>query len=89
MGMGRRYAGILGTLAFSTVLVHGVTHDAGAAETLLRASGALVVMAGVGAIIGALAGWTVAEAVRASLIRRLTQPQATDVEVRHSDGLTQ
>ena len=80
--MGRRYAGILGMLAFATVLVHGVTHDAGAEDTILRASGALAVMAAVGAAIGALAGWTVAEAVRAKLIRQLTQSHETD-EARH------
>lgn len=78
--MGRRYAGILGMLAFATVLFHGAMHDAGAEATLWRACGAMVVMAVVGATIGALAGWTVAEAIRSKLIRQLSQvnEQATE-----------
>jgi hypothetical protein len=75
--MGRRYAGILGMLAFATVVVHGVTHDAGAEATLWRACGAMLVMAALGAAIGALAGWTVAEAVRARLIRQISEATET------------
>jgi hypothetical protein len=60
-------------LAFATVLVHGVMHDAGAEATLLRACGAMAVMSAVGAAVGSLAGWTVADAVRAKLVRQLSQ----------------
>jgi hypothetical protein len=81
--MGRRYAGILGLLAFAMVLVHGVLNGGGAEATLLRACGSMAVMAVVGATIGGLAGWIVADSVRAQLIRQLSQSQQPE-EARRS-----
>ena len=62
--MGRRYAGILGALAFLTVVGRGLI-DGGGAETTLRiAVTSLFVMAVVGVIVGRLAAWFVEESIR-------------------------
>jgi heme exporter protein D len=71
--MGRRYAGILGLLAFATVLGHGVMHGGHAETTLPLACGLMFVFAAVGATVGSLAGWIVADAVRTKLILQLAE----------------
>jgi hypothetical protein len=71
--MGRPYAGILGLVAFATVLGHGVLHGEQAGTTLPLACTALFVFAVVGATVGSLAGWIVADAVRTKLIRQLAE----------------
>jgi hypothetical protein len=80
--MGRRYAGILGLLAFATVLCHDAMHGGGAETTLLAACGALFVFAAVGAIVGSLAAWIVADAVRSKLVRQLAESASEQHERR-------
>ena len=61
--MGRVYAGVLGLIAFLTVLIRGAM--AGSFEsTLCTAVAYLFAFAAVGAVVGRLAGWVVDESVR-------------------------
>lgn len=62
--MGHTYAGILGVVAFLTVIGRGLI-DGGGVETTLRfAVASLFVMAAVGMIVGRLAEWFVEESMR-------------------------
>jgi hypothetical protein len=62
--MGRTYAGILGPLAFATVLIRGLILVDGAAATLKLAMICLFVFAIVGLVIGRVAETTVLESVK-------------------------
>jgi hypothetical protein len=62
--MGRSYAGILGPLAFATVIARGVLSQAGLEGTLLAASAALFVFAAIGYVVGQTAAHLVGESVR-------------------------
>ena len=62
--MGRAYAGILGPLAFALVCARGVLAAGGAEATLLAATAALFVFAGIGYLAGQLADYLVRESVR-------------------------
>jgi AAA+ superfamily predicted ATPase len=62
--MGRTYAGILGSLAFSTVVLRGAIAGLSAPSTLLTATISLFAFAGIGWIAGSLAETIVDEAVR-------------------------
>ena len=70
--MARRYAGILGTLAFSLTVFLGLLRGAGAESTLFSAITSLVTFAVVGAAIGAWAGWIVNDSVQTQLANELT-----------------
>ena len=78
--MGRAYAGVLGPLAFVTVIAQGLIHSASAEETLWRAALALGVFAVIGCIAGQIAGRIVEDAVRgrltAEMARRATEKPA-------------
>ena len=65
--MGRHYAGILGLLAFHTIVMRGLVHGAGVESTLIAAAFHLFLFAFVGYIVGQLAGWLVLDSVRANL----------------------
>ena len=65
--MGRSYAGVLGPLAFATVLVRGMARDGGIQGTIWQAVIGLFAFAIVGAVLGQLAGWIVDDSVRARL----------------------
>lgn len=71
--MGRIYAGILGPLAMTVVVVRGIKDSSGVEGTLLTAIVALVVYAVIGFVVGAIAQSTVDESVR----RKLEQQLAT------------
>ncbi|HEX4146409.1 MAG TPA: hypothetical protein VHY91_23105 [Pirellulales bacterium] len=71
--MGRAYAGVLGPLAFSTVLAHGLIHSASAQETLWRAAVALGAFAIIGCVAGQIAGQIVEDAVRGRLTAEMAQ----------------
>ena len=74
--MGRAYAGVLGPLAFLTVLAQGLVHSASAQETLWRATVALVAFAVIGCIAGQVAGWIVEDAVRGRLTAEMARRAA-------------
>jgi hypothetical protein len=60
----RRYAGILGSLAFLTTLIRGMLHGGDPETVLWSAWCALLAFALVGGIAGRLAAWIVEDAVR-------------------------
>lgn len=76
--VGRRYAGLLGSLAFATTLFHGVLHNAGVQATVGRATAALAVFAVIGGILGLIAERTVEESVRTTLAEKLAQRKASE-----------
>lgn len=61
--MGRVYAGVLGPIAFLTVLARGAMAG-GFETTLITAVACLFAFGAVGAVVGRLAGWIVDESVR-------------------------
>ena len=65
--MGRKYAGILGPLACATVVARGLLGRHSVEATLLSASLCLFAFAAVGFVLGELAAWIVADAMRARL----------------------
>ena len=88
--MGRTYAGILGTVSFSTVLVRGLIDGGGVESTLLTACACLFVFAALGAVVGRTAAWVVDESVRAKVNAELDALQAaqgtTDAAARAPRG---
>ena len=62
--MGRIYAGVLGPLAFCTVIVRGLRGAEGAESTLGSAAIALAVFSAAGYLIGQTAQWVVEESVQ-------------------------
>lgn len=74
--MGRTYAGVLGCLAFATVLVHGAIHHAGLEATVVRAVGMMVGFAVVGFLLGSVAQNVVEESVRARMAQELAERAA-------------
>jgi hypothetical protein len=65
--MGRKYAGILGPLACATVVARGLLLRHSIEETLLSASLCLFAFAALGYVLGELAAWIIADAMRARL----------------------
>jgi len=65
--MGRSYAGILGLLAFCTVVVRGTIDGAGVESTMKLACLCLFGFALIGLVVGNLASWIVEEAVMTRL----------------------
>lgn len=61
--MGRAYAGILGPLAFVTVIARTVLDGGNAQHTLLCAMGALFVFATIGYVVGLIAERVVVEGI--------------------------
>jgi hypothetical protein len=72
----RIYAGILGLLAFLTVLAHSVVHPSPIDGALLRAWLSLVVFAAVGYVIGRIAEHTIDELVQTHITEQLGQQTA-------------
>jgi hypothetical protein len=65
--MGRNYAVVMGTLAFSTVVLRCVLRSSAVEATVGQAVIGLFVFAAIGAAVGQLAGWIVDDSVRARL----------------------
>ncbi|MCC6124190.1 MAG: hypothetical protein IT426_04465 [Pirellulales bacterium] len=61
--MGRIYGGILGLLAFQTILVRGWIHQSDSQGTLWIAWLGLILFAAVGLVVGRVAGQIVKESV--------------------------
>ena len=73
--MARQYAGILGALAFLTVVARAIAAG-GALETAMRsACVALLVFAVIGAVIGGLAACIIDDSARSRLKRELETRQ--------------
>jgi len=63
--MGRSYAGILGPLAFALIVARGAIGGWALEPTLLSASGAVFLFAGIGYVAGQTAEFLVSQSVRA------------------------
>jgi hypothetical protein len=77
MPMGRSYAGILGPIAFATVIVRGLLAGADVIATLKTATAALFLFAAVGYVAGRIAAGIVRDSVHAhyqALAERKQQP---------------
>jgi hypothetical protein len=72
------YGGVLGLLAFLTVLTRGLIHGGGAETTLWRAMVCLMVFGLVGHIVGRVAAWIVEDSVRATIAAELAMRQHPD-----------
>ncbi|HEY2148051.1 MAG TPA: hypothetical protein VGH32_08950 [Pirellulales bacterium] len=85
--MGRTYAGILGTLAFSTMLVRCLVKSVSIEATVGQAIACLAVFAVIGAIAGRLAGWIVDESVRSRLAAEMAAGANKDTKRHEPDAL--
>jgi hypothetical protein len=78
--VGRSYAGVLGPVAFVTMIARGLLGGGGSQTTLLHAWIALLSFAMLGYVIGRLAGLIVQESVQGKVAAELAahdaQPQA-------------
>jgi hypothetical protein len=69
--MAHSYAGILGIMAFATVLLQGLLHGAAADATLASALTCLLAFAAWGFVAGQIAASTVSQSVRARVWEEL------------------
>jgi hypothetical protein len=74
--VGRSYAGVLGPVAFVTMIARGVLGGGGSQTTLLHAWVALLLFASLGHVIGALASWIVQESVQDQVAAELAAHEA-------------
>ncbi len=74
--MGRTYAGVLGLVAFATVVARGVIHQSGASATFPAAAAVLFLFAGLGFILGTLAERAIAEDLKGRFQAELAKIQA-------------
>ena len=74
--MARHYAGVLGSIAFVTIVIRGLRQGAPFEQTLETATLSLVVFGFVGFLVGRLAGWIVLDSVRAQLAAELADRPA-------------
>ena len=65
--MGRTYAGVLGPLAFVTVVARGLVHAGPVEATIQQATVCLFLFALIGCLIGNTAEWIVNDSVRGRL----------------------
>jgi hypothetical protein len=65
--MARTYAGVLGSLAFFTVLAQAVLRAVPTEAAIDLAIVCLIAFAVIGAVVGQLAGWIVDDSVRSRL----------------------
>ena len=70
------YAGILGPLAMFAALARGVLHGSGPLAVITAAWVCLLVFACIGGAVGALAGWTVEQSVRATVWNELAAAES-------------
>ena len=73
--MGRAYAGVLGPLAFVTLVARGLLHSRGPESTLQAGLIGLVCFSLIGTVIGELAGWIVRDSVQATAAAEITEQQ--------------
>jgi hypothetical protein len=77
--MARIYAGILGLLAFATVVARGVAQQSAPNATIWQACGMLFVFAAVGFLIGSTARWIVDDSVRGQLASQMAARPSSDL----------
>lgn len=80
--MGRNYAGILGLLAFVTVVARGVLHASSASSTIPLAAALMFVFAALGFVLGSIAESAVTDALKARFtaeMQRLASDSTADV----------
>ena len=73
--MGRHFAGILASIAFTTTVMRGLVEGAGVESTLQSAVISLVCFSLVGYVIGQLAGLIVLDSVRAQGAAEAAKPR--------------
>ncbi|MGD9632070.1 MAG: hypothetical protein AB7G28_25025 [Pirellulales bacterium] len=87
--MGRIYAGILGPLAMTVIIVRGIKDSAGIEGTLTIAIVALTAYAILGAVLGRIAQATVDESVRWKIEQQLATVPATSNKTGASGSKTE
>lgn len=81
--MGRSYAGVLGPLAFATVLIRGALQAGGSESTLGTACLALWMFSAIGYVTGRIAEWIVEDSVTTKVSAELdAQDRASKTEGR-------
>jgi hypothetical protein len=78
--VGKTYAGVLGSLAFATVVIHGAIHQAGIEATVLRAVGMMFGFGVLGFVLGNVAQDAVEESVRSKMAQELATRAAESQE---------
>ena len=84
--MGRAYAGILGPLAFGTVVARGLVQGSSVESTLEMACICLFVFAVIGWLVGGVAGQIVDDSVRARFASEQKAQQAETAAETRSSG---
>ncbi|MBC8354165.1 MAG: hypothetical protein H8E66_19405 [Planctomycetes bacterium] len=74
--MGRTYAGILGPLAFVTILARSVIDTSSVESTMMLATICLFLFAGIGYLVGQMADSIVIEAVKTNFDTELQAREA-------------
>jgi hypothetical protein len=71
--MARTYAGILGLLAFATVVARSLIHDTAGGQAIWQASLTLFGFAGIGYVLGLMAQWILDDSIRGRLTIEITR----------------
>jgi hypothetical protein len=79
--VGRSYAGVLGLVAFVTMIARGLLAGGGSQTTLLSAWVALLLFAAIGHVIGRLASRIVQESVQDKVAAELAAHEAQQQSV--------
>lgn len=80
--MGRTYAGILGPLAFTTILARSVIDTSSVESTMMLATACLFLFAGIGYLVGQVADSIVIEAVKTNFNKELQAREAAEADAR-------
>lgn len=76
--MGRTYAGILGPLAFTTILARSVIDTSSVESTMMVATVCLFLFAGIGYFVGQVADSIVLEAVKVNFNKELQARESAE-----------
>lgn len=80
--MGRTYAGILGPLAFTTILARSVIDSSSVESTMMLATICLFLFAGIGYLVGRVADSIVLDAVTARFDKELHAREAAPANAK-------
>ena len=84
--MGRSYAGILGLVAFLSVMIQGFIANAATEPTLFRAWIGLLVFTAIGYLSGRLAQWMVEDSIRTKVTVELATEETTRIAAPRTPG---